>query len=63
MLSDNDTGPASIITILTQNLEQHGNPSEQEVNLIRLSCSIIREMYRLNLKFKDSLKSKDEIGS
>ena len=59
MVSNNGTGSTDITTILARTPDQYGTLSEQDVNLIKLSCSTINEMYRLNLNFKDSLKDKD----
>ena len=49
----------NIVNILSRTEDHYDKLSEQEVNLIRLSCSTIKEMYRLNLKHKDSLQDKD----
>jgi len=59
MTSSNGTGSTDITTILARTPDQYGILNEQDVNLIKLSCSTINEMYRLNLNFKDSLKDKD----
>ena len=40
--------------------DQYDNLSLQDVNLIKISCSTINEMYRLNLHFKGSLLDNDK---
>ena len=49
----------SMVTLLVCTQDQYTNMSEQDMHQIRLLCSTIRKTYRLNLKFKDSLKDID----
>ena len=57
--NSNGNGQTNIITTLSRTQDQYEDLNDQEMNLIRLSCSAIRKIYTLNLNFKDSLNVKD----